>query len=72
LAITAIELAEGKPPLFEIASLRVIFLIPARDPPKLQQPEQWSDDFNDFLAICLQKNPHDRPSSKDLLDVIWF
>jgi len=68
LAITAIELAEGKPPLFEIASLRVIFLIPARDPPKLQKPELWSDEFNSFLKVCLKKSPHDRPSSKDLMD----
>jgi len=55
LAITAIELAEGKPPLFEIASLRVIFLIPARDPPKFQNPGKWSKEFNDFLSVCLQK-----------------
>jgi len=68
LAITAIELAEGKPPLFEIASLRVIFLIPAREPPKLQKPEKWSQEFNDFLENCLQKSPHDRPSSKELLN----
>jgi len=68
LAITAIELAEGKPPLFEIASLRVIFLIPARDPPKLQKPEKWSKEFNDFLAVCLQKNPHNRPTSKELMN----
>jgi len=68
LAITAIELAEGKPPLFEIASLRVIFLIPAREPPKLQQPTKWSKEFNDFLSVCLQKNPHDRPTSKELLN----
>jgi serine/threonine protein kinase len=62
MAITAIELAEGKPPLFEIASLRVIFLIPTKDPPKLQQPDKWSKEFNDFLRVCLQKNPKDRPS----------
>lgn len=68
LAITAIELAEGKPPLFEIASLRVIFLIPARDPPKFQNPGKWSKEFNDFLSVCLQKNPHDRPTSKEVLN----
>jgi len=68
LAITAMELAEGKPPLFEIASLRVIFLIPARDPPKLQKPDKWSTEFNEFLSVCLQKNPHDRPSAKELMN----
>eukprot|EP01118_Nematostelium_gracile_P014822 TRINITY_DN5854_c0_g5_i1.p1 TRINITY_DN5854_c0_g5~~TRINITY_DN5854_c0_g5_i1.p1 ORF type:complete len:387 (-),score=127.18 TRINITY_DN5854_c0_g5_i1:47-1207(-) len=67
-AITAIELAEGKPPLFEIASLRVIFLIPARDPPKLQNPEKYSVEFNDFLSVCLQKSPAQRPTAKELLE----
>jgi serine/threonine protein kinase len=67
-AITAIELAEGKPPLFEIASLRVIFLIPARDPPKLQNPDKFSPEFNDFLRVCLQKSPADRPTAKQLLE----
>jgi len=67
LAITAIELAEGKPPLFDIASLRVIFLIPARPPPTLTNPSQWSSDFNDFLQLCLQKDPNKRPSASTLL-----
>jgi len=67
LAITAIELAEGKPPLFDIASLRVIFLIPARPPPTLTEPSKWSDEFNDFLAVCLQKDPNKRPSAASLL-----
>lgn len=68
LGITAIELAEGKPPLFEIASLRVIFLIPVRDPPTLKEKGKWSNDFHDFLAKCLQKNPSDRPTAKELLE----
>jgi len=67
LAITAIELAEGKPPLFDIASLRVIFLIPARPPPTLQDQSKWSSEFNDFLSICLQKDPAKRPSASSLL-----
>jgi len=58
LGITAIELAEGKPPLFEIASLRVIFLIPARDPPKLQHPSKWSPEFNDFFCQFVYKKIH--------------
>jgi len=67
LGITAIELAEGKPPLFDIASLRVIFLIPARDPPTLKDQKKWSHEFNDFIATCLQKDPEKRPSSVELL-----
>eukprot|EP01114_Cavostelium_apophysatum_P019704 TRINITY_DN6419_c0_g2_i1.p1 TRINITY_DN6419_c0_g2~~TRINITY_DN6419_c0_g2_i1.p1 ORF type:complete len:376 (+),score=101.00 TRINITY_DN6419_c0_g2_i1:218-1345(+) len=67
LAITAIELAEGKPPLFDIASLRVIFLIPARPPPTMTEPQRWSSEFNDFLSVCLQKDPNKRPSASSLL-----
>jgi len=67
LAITAIELAEGKPPLFDIASLRVIFLIPARNPPTLTVQELWSNDFHNFLALCIQKDPNKRPSASTLL-----
>jgi len=68
LGITAIELAEGKPPLFDVASLRVIFLIPARDPPTLKEPTMWSASFAEFLATCLQKLPENRPSAHELLE----
>jgi serine/threonine protein kinase len=47
----------------------VIFLIPARDPPRLAEPQKWSKDFNDFISTCLQKNPQSRPSSRELLQV---
>jgi serine/threonine protein kinase len=67
LGITAIEMAEQKPPLFEIASLRVIFLIPVREPPTLKDQAKWSDQFNDFISICLQKDARKRPSSIELL-----
>jgi serine/threonine protein kinase len=68
LGITAIELADRKPPLFDIASLRVIFLIPARDPPTLKEPSNWSDEFNNFITKCLSKDPKKRPSAFDLSD----
>ena len=67
LGITAIEMAEGTPPLFEIASLRVIFLIPVREPPTFKEPNRWTPEFVDFLSTCLQKDARKRPSSTDLL-----
>ena len=69
LGITAIEIAETQPPLFEIASLRVIFLIPVRDPPTFKEPSKWSPEFNDFIANCLRKDPQKRPSATALLEV---
>jgi len=68
LGITAIEMAETKPPLYDINPLRVIFVIPNRTPPTLKESEKWSDEFNDFVRLCLQKNPEDRPTAAQLLD----
>lgn len=50
LGITAIEMAEGKPPHYDINPLRVIFVIPNRTPPTLQKPDAWSANFHDFVA----------------------
>eukprot|EP00211_Chloroparvula_japonica_P003436 CAMPEP_0119124176 /NCGR_PEP_ID=MMETSP1310-20130426/3868_1 /TAXON_ID=464262 /ORGANISM="Genus nov. species nov., Strain RCC2339" /LENGTH=442 /DNA_ID=CAMNT_0007114087 /DNA_START=139 /DNA_END=1467 /DNA_ORIENTATION=+ len=67
LGITAIELAECRPPYANIHPMRAIFMIPSRPPPKLSAPDKWSADFNDFIAKCLTKNPDERPSADDLL-----
>ena len=42
--------------------------IPSRPPPTLAEPDAWSDNFNDFLAQCLQKDPDQRPSATELLE----
>jgi len=68
LGITAIEMAETKPPHYDINPMRVIFVIPNRTPPTLQKPELWSDDFKDFLAKCLTKNPTERATAAQLLN----
>ncbi|KAL9655049.1 hypothetical protein ABK040_008832 [Willaertia magna] len=67
LGITAIEMAEGKPPLHGIHPMRAIFMIPNRPPPTFANPDKWSDEFKDFVACCLMKDPSERPSSKQLL-----
>jgi len=68
LAITAIELAEGTPPHSEIHHLRAIFVIPKSDPPTLKDKTKWSKDFNDFLKICLVKDPEKRPDASTLFE----
>jgi len=67
LGITGIELAEGQPPYSNIHPMRAIFMIPSRPPPKLSEPDKFSKEFNDFLALCLTKNPEQRPTAADLL-----
>lgn len=47
--------------------MRAIFMIPNSDPPTLPDPSKWSADFNDFLKVCLVKNPEKRPTATQLL-----
>jgi serine/threonine protein kinase len=67
LGITALELAEGEPPLAHMHPMRAIFLIPNRAPPELREPSEYSPAFRDFLAVCLKKDPQERASAEDLL-----
>ncbi|XP_013167728.1 PREDICTED: serine/threonine-protein kinase TAO3-like isoform X3 [Papilio xuthus] len=66
LGITCIELAERKPPYFNMNAMSALYHIAQNDSPTLQAPE-WTDTFRYFVEACLQKNPQDRPSSTKLL-----
>jgi serine/threonine protein kinase len=72
LGITALEMAEGKPPHYDLQPLRVIFIIPQKPAPSLSKPDEWSSGFNDFLSKCLQKDPENRAFAKDLLKHSWI
>uniref|UniRef100_A0A0N4ZIL9 non-specific serine/threonine protein kinase n=1 Tax=Parastrongyloides trichosuri TaxID=131310 RepID=A0A0N4ZIL9_PARTI len=66
LGITAIELAQGDPPYADLHPIRVLFLIPKNAPPTLVGKE-WSKSFREFVELCLNKNPDNRPTAKTLL-----
>ncbi|KAK5969228.1 Serine/threonine-protein kinase Tao, partial [Trichostrongylus colubriformis] len=73
LGITCIELAERRPPLFNMNAMSALYHIAQNDPPRLapvtneNQPE-WSDSFQNFVSICLQKDAEARPATAELLD----
>lgn len=73
LGITAIELAEMAPPMFDLHPMRALYLIPKNPAPKLAaDPKHWGKDFKDWLKQSLIKNPQRRPSCADLLKHSWF
>lgn len=67
LGITALEMAEGKPPYGDIHPMRAIFMIPTKPPPSFRNPDRWSPEFIDFVSRCLVKNPEHRSIASTLL-----
>ncbi|XP_045507679.1 mitogen-activated protein kinase kinase kinase kinase 5 isoform X4 [Colias croceus] len=72
--ITAIELAELQPPMFELHPMRVLFLMSKSGfkPPQLKERERWSQLFHAFLKLALTKNPKKRPTADKLLQHAFF
>ncbi|XP_051941459.1 TRAF2 and NCK interacting kinase a isoform X35 [Hippocampus zosterae] len=66
LGITAIEMAEGAPPLCDMHPMRALFLIPRNPAPRLKS-KKWSKKFHLFIESCLVKSHGQRPSTEQLL-----
>ena len=79
LGITCIELAERKPPLYNMNAMSALYHIAQNDSPSLTSSNSnsspsantvtplWSDNFKQFVALCLNKQPEHRPGAVDLL-----
>ncbi|VDM43034.1 unnamed protein product [Toxocara canis] len=67
LGITALEMAEGHPPLVDMHPMRALFLIPRNPPPRLKRGKKWSKKFESFIETVLVKDYHQRPYTDQLL-----
>ncbi|XP_078537714.1 myosin-IIIb [Lissotriton helveticus] len=68
LGITAIELADGDPPLSDMHPVKALFKIPRNPSPTLRHPHQWCRGFSYFISQCLIKDFEKRPSVIHLLE----
>ncbi|XP_030763050.1 mitogen-activated protein kinase kinase kinase kinase 5 isoform X5 [Sitophilus oryzae] len=74
IGITAIELAELQPPMFDLHPMRALFLMSKSGfkPPTLKDKEKWSPTFHNFIKVALTKNPKKRPTAEKLLQHAFF
>jgi len=67
LGICLMELANGNPPHAK-SSIKAMFTVGTEGYPQpFEKPKLWSDEFKEFLSLCLQMDPQNRPSSAELL-----
>ncbi|KAM9591510.1 mitogen-activated protein kinase kinase kinase kinase 1-like [Morphnus guianensis] len=72
VGITAVELAELQPPMFDVHPLRVLFLMSKSgyQPPKLKDKAKCPHHvppLHNFVKVTLTKNPKKRPSAAKML-----
>ncbi|XP_073331053.1 mitogen-activated protein kinase kinase kinase kinase 2 isoform X2 [Pagrus major] len=69
VGITAIELAELQPPMFDLHPMRALMLMSKSNfqPPRLKDKTKWSAAFQSFVKMALIKSPRKRPSAETLL-----
>ncbi|XP_034244542.1 mitogen-activated protein kinase kinase kinase kinase 5 isoform X5 [Thrips palmi] len=74
IGITAIELAELQPPMFDLHPMRALFLMSKSGfkPPALKDRDKWSPTFHSFVKTALTKNPKKRPTADKLLQHVFF
>ncbi|KAB5549072.1 hypothetical protein PHYPO_G00063060 [Pangasianodon hypophthalmus] len=71
VGVTAIELAELQPPMFDLHPMRALMLMSKSSfqPPKLKDKTKWSREFHYFVKMALTKSPRKRPTAEKLLQV---
>ncbi len=72
LGIMAIEMIEGEPPYLNQNPLKALYLIATNGTPTIQNPENLSSTFSDYLAKTLEVDAEKRPNATQLLQVSFF
>lgn len=67
LGITCIEMAHGEPPWAKVPALRLVNKIVSDKCPSLRKDMNWTSEFQEFIRLCLQKDPKLRPTLKKLM-----
>lgn len=67
LGITLIEMIDGRPPYTDIKSMADLQKVLDRPPATLSKPQNYSPEFNDFIAQCLVKDSAQRKNAMELL-----
>lgn len=76
MGITSLELAERKPPLFNMNAMSALYHIAQNEPPTLSDLDTsdsnrnrrgWSQEFRNFIHLLLRKSPSERPTSGQVL-----
>eukprot|EP01120_Amphizonella_sp_Union-15-10_P007034 TRINITY_DN2335_c0_g5_i1.p1 TRINITY_DN2335_c0_g5~~TRINITY_DN2335_c0_g5_i1.p1 ORF type:complete len:282 (-),score=51.55 TRINITY_DN2335_c0_g5_i1:32-877(-) len=61
------EMAEGEPPYLDVHPMRALVLISTEGIPALKS-DKWSDEFQNFLSLCLNTDPEKRSSAATLIN----
>ncbi|KAK5578621.1 hypothetical protein RB653_008293 [Dictyostelium firmibasis] len=70
-AICLLELANGEPP-HRKSSLTAMFTTATEGCAGLDRPERWSEQFTQFLNLCLEMDPSKRSTAEQLLKHPWI
>jgi len=67
LGIMLIECCDLQPPYILEPPSKALLLISSNPSPRMRNPDKWSNELNDFLSLCLSKDPQERPQAIELL-----
>lgn len=72
LGIVALHVANGEIPRRGTPVRELMRMVIAQPAPKVNKPAEWSGEFNEFVSMCLQKDPGRRADCKQLLECAWI